>query len=180
LLVRKTASFFEFSLCLSRARLGKMIVFIYKWLKNTVSCAGISIYLGIFVMSTRVGTDVVLGETRGLPMRWHHLQRGFLQLFLFTFAPVTRRCAELLVCWTVPTETGETTRLVSNLSIECVSTSTNRCILPRLCCWFVFETTFLTRAAAGVTVHGRSWNRRDNCFRAALLLHHSRANLHSS
>jgi hypothetical protein len=30
----KTASFFEFSLCLSRACLGKMIVFIYKWLKN--------------------------------------------------------------------------------------------------------------------------------------------------
>jgi hypothetical protein len=28
--VRKTASFFEFSLCLSRACLGKMIVFIYK------------------------------------------------------------------------------------------------------------------------------------------------------
>jgi hypothetical protein len=31
-LVRKTATFFEFSLCLSRACLGKMIVFIYKWL----------------------------------------------------------------------------------------------------------------------------------------------------
>ena len=26
--------FFEFSLCLSRACLGKMIVYIYKWLKN--------------------------------------------------------------------------------------------------------------------------------------------------
>ena len=35
-LVRKTASFFEFSPCLSRACLGKMIVFIYKWLKNAV------------------------------------------------------------------------------------------------------------------------------------------------
>jgi hypothetical protein len=36
-MVRKTASFFEFSLCLSRACLGKMIVFIYyKWLKNAV------------------------------------------------------------------------------------------------------------------------------------------------
>jgi hypothetical protein len=34
--VRKTASFFEFSLCLSRACLGKMFVFIYKWLKNAV------------------------------------------------------------------------------------------------------------------------------------------------
>jgi hypothetical protein len=34
--VRKTASFFEFSLCLSRACLGKMIVFITKWLKNAV------------------------------------------------------------------------------------------------------------------------------------------------
>ena len=34
--VRKTASFCEFSLCLSRACLGKLIVFIYKWLKNAV------------------------------------------------------------------------------------------------------------------------------------------------
>ena len=34
--VRKTASFFEFSLCLSRACLGKMMVFIYNWLKNAV------------------------------------------------------------------------------------------------------------------------------------------------
>jgi hypothetical protein len=32
--VRKTASFLEISLCLSRACLGKMIVFKYKWLKN--------------------------------------------------------------------------------------------------------------------------------------------------
>ena len=32
----KTASFFEFSLCLSRACLGKIIVFIYKWRKKTV------------------------------------------------------------------------------------------------------------------------------------------------
>jgi hypothetical protein len=30
----QTPSFFEFSLCLSRACLGKMIVFIYKWRKN--------------------------------------------------------------------------------------------------------------------------------------------------
>jgi hypothetical protein len=34
--VRKTASFLEFSLCLSRACLGKMMHFIYKWLKNAV------------------------------------------------------------------------------------------------------------------------------------------------
>jgi hypothetical protein len=34
--VGKTASFFEFSLCLSRACLGKMFVFIYKWLKNAI------------------------------------------------------------------------------------------------------------------------------------------------
>eukprot|EP01046_Picozoa_sp_COSAG06_P052325 COSAG06_NODE_8758_length_2077_cov_7.371082_1_plen_132_part_10 len=38
--VRKTASYFEFSLCLSRACLGKMIVFIYKWLKNAVFRSG--------------------------------------------------------------------------------------------------------------------------------------------
>jgi hypothetical protein len=35
-LVRKAASVFEFSLCLSRACLGKMFVFIYKWRKNAV------------------------------------------------------------------------------------------------------------------------------------------------
>jgi hypothetical protein len=34
--LRKNGLFFEFSLCLSRACLGKMIVFIYKWLKTTV------------------------------------------------------------------------------------------------------------------------------------------------
>jgi hypothetical protein len=34
--VRKTASFFELSLCLSRACLGKLIVYIYKWCKNAV------------------------------------------------------------------------------------------------------------------------------------------------
>jgi hypothetical protein len=34
--VRKIASFFEFSLCLSRACLGKMIDYINKWLKNAV------------------------------------------------------------------------------------------------------------------------------------------------
>ena len=32
----RTTAFFEFSLCLSRACLGKMIIFIYKWLKNAV------------------------------------------------------------------------------------------------------------------------------------------------
>jgi hypothetical protein len=37
--VRQTASFFEFSLCLSRACLGTMIVFIYKWLKNAGFCS---------------------------------------------------------------------------------------------------------------------------------------------
>jgi hypothetical protein len=34
--VRKTASFLEFFLCLSRACLGKIIVSIYKWLQNAV------------------------------------------------------------------------------------------------------------------------------------------------
>jgi hypothetical protein len=40
--VRKTSSFFEFSLCLSRACLGKMIVFIYKWLQKAVFSAGVA------------------------------------------------------------------------------------------------------------------------------------------
>ena len=41
--MRKTASFFEcFSLCLPRACLGKIIVLIYKWLKNAVFFADLS------------------------------------------------------------------------------------------------------------------------------------------
>jgi hypothetical protein len=47
-LVRKTASFFEFSLCLSRACLGKMIVFTHKWLKNAVFRSGKSIGGGAY------------------------------------------------------------------------------------------------------------------------------------
>ena len=34
--LRKHGPFVEFSLCLSRACLGRMIVFIYKWLRKTV------------------------------------------------------------------------------------------------------------------------------------------------
>jgi hypothetical protein len=40
--VRKTASFLEFSLCLPRACLGKIIVLIYKRLKNAVFFADLS------------------------------------------------------------------------------------------------------------------------------------------
>jgi len=36
----KNGIFFEFSLCLSRACLGKMIVFIYKWLENAFFSQG--------------------------------------------------------------------------------------------------------------------------------------------
>ena len=59
--VRKTASFFEFSLCLSRACLGKMIVFIYKWLKNAVfrrEVMRLTLMLnGIETSFERLGTD---------------------------------------------------------------------------------------------------------------------------
>jgi hypothetical protein len=36
LLLRQNGLFLEFSLCLSRACLGKIIIFIYKWLKKPV------------------------------------------------------------------------------------------------------------------------------------------------
>ena len=39
-LLRKRHSVFEFSLCLSRACLGKMIIFLHKWLKETVFLPG--------------------------------------------------------------------------------------------------------------------------------------------
>ena len=110
--------------------------------------AGLTIYLGMYCMSTCVGNEADLnhyfekkGESaaddpetaendgssnqsptageasglKGLPLRNHHLQRGLLQLFLFTFAPVTRQCAELLICRNV----FEHTRMVSDLSLEC-------------------------------------------------------------
>eukprot|EP01046_Picozoa_sp_COSAG06_P019227 COSAG06_NODE_1364_length_9696_cov_14.104929_7_plen_92_part_00 len=35
-ILRENGTFFEFSLCLSRACLGKIIIFIYKWRKKTV------------------------------------------------------------------------------------------------------------------------------------------------
>ena len=38
--LQENGTLFEFSLCLSRACLGKMIVFIYKWYKNGVSDLG--------------------------------------------------------------------------------------------------------------------------------------------
>jgi hypothetical protein len=38
--LRKTPLFFEFSLCLSRACLGKMFLFVYKWLKSGVFRTG--------------------------------------------------------------------------------------------------------------------------------------------
>jgi hypothetical protein len=38
--VRQNGLFFEFSLCLSPACLGKMIIFIYKWLKKPVFSGG--------------------------------------------------------------------------------------------------------------------------------------------
>lgn len=122
--------------------------------------AGCSMYLGIWYMSTRVGTDELSqtvaeadslkstgdydgaeialkrvtskrGSTaridsaykprRGLPMRWHHLQRGVMQLYLFTFAPVTRRCAELLICREVTHRGVTEVLLVSDLSVTCWS-----------------------------------------------------------
>ena len=56
---------------------------------------------------------------KGLPMRWHHLQRGYMQLYLFTFMPITRRCVELLFCREV-SDGGEMREvLVSDLSLEC-------------------------------------------------------------
>jgi hypothetical protein len=38
--IRRRVSFFEFSLCLSRACLGKIMLFIYKWRKKTVFLPG--------------------------------------------------------------------------------------------------------------------------------------------
>jgi hypothetical protein len=90
---------------------------------------GITIYVGIWFLSTQVSmvweerkaqTAVSVIRFRGLPMAWHHLQQGLMQVFLFSFAPITRRCASLLMCRTVPNGPGSvTTRLVSDLSLEC-------------------------------------------------------------
>jgi hypothetical protein len=39
--MRENGTFFEFSLCLSRACLGKMLIFIYKWLKKCRFLTGV-------------------------------------------------------------------------------------------------------------------------------------------
>jgi len=101
--------------------------------------AGASLYLGVWFMSTQKkghkpasspltsaegaadNDDASEEGTKGLPIRWHHLQRGLLQLFLFTFAPITRRCAELLFCRSVFFDGQKQYRLVSDLSLECWS-----------------------------------------------------------
>ena len=50
--LRKTPLFFEFSLCLSRACLGKMIVYMYKWRKKSLSFTQLS-----FVLVEQVRTN---------------------------------------------------------------------------------------------------------------------------
>jgi hypothetical protein len=71
------------------------------------------------VASKRVLVAKEHTHRRGLPLRWHHLQRGVIQLFLFTFAPVTRKCAEMLICRRVINDGIEDLRLVSDLSLQC-------------------------------------------------------------
>ena len=95
--------------------------------------SALSLYLCVWYMATQVVPDQSLvalsgcgcsrrkdsTELKGLPIRWHHLQRGCLQLFSCTFAPVTRRCAELLFCRGVSFEGSVHYRLVADLSLEC-------------------------------------------------------------
>eukprot|EP01043_Picozoa_sp_COSAG02_P002899 COSAG02_NODE_68_length_42582_cov_52.351129_35_plen_961_part_00 len=85
-------------------------------------CAGIAIYIGMYMMATKLGKITSTDGTilsRGLPMRWHHLQRGYMQLYLFSFAPITRRCAELLMCRSLPKDGNTTDRLVTDLGLVC-------------------------------------------------------------
>ena len=69
LLVRKTASFFEFSLCLSRACLGKMFVFRYKWRKNAVfrRTNQKRLCLSTFQMNKMICQDRLGTKTQGNP-----------------------------------------------------------------------------------------------------------------
>eukprot|EP01045_Picozoa_sp_COSAG04_P005005 COSAG04_NODE_226_length_19492_cov_9.475790_2_plen_1389_part_00 len=60
-----------------------------------------------------------LTDKRGLPMRGHHLGRGILQIYLATFAPVTRRCMELFMCRSTINDGVQQRRLVYDLSLEC-------------------------------------------------------------
>lgn len=85
-------------------------------------CAGMAIYSGMYLMATKAGKQTSTEGTvvsRGLPMRWHHLQRGYMQLYLFTFAPITRRCAEMLSCRRLPKDGSTTDRLGTDLGIIC-------------------------------------------------------------
>ena len=53
-------------------------------------------------------------------MRLHHLCRGLLHVFIFSYAPITRRCISLLVCRRIDFNEEDSVRLwVEDLAVEC-------------------------------------------------------------
>jgi hypothetical protein len=84
----KNGIFLEFSLCLSRACLGKMFVFIYKWLKNAVFRTG----LAAAVLSARVRVDGQL-HALGVEVRREGLHAA---------GPVREVLLELVRHWVAP------------------------------------------------------------------------------
>ena len=64
---RETGIFLEFSLCLSRACLGKMIVFIYKWRKNAVFRRARWVESQLIFLSGRHTVDSFIGCSPACP-----------------------------------------------------------------------------------------------------------------
>jgi hypothetical protein len=59
-------TFFEFSLCLSRACLGKIMHFIYKWLKKYLPFSALSLVLGL--SRACLGKVIILFFESGKPL----------------------------------------------------------------------------------------------------------------
>jgi hypothetical protein len=86
--VRKTASFFEVSLCLSRACLGKMIVFIYKWLKNAVRFSQEPIDCDAALVSAGFDPDMDIIDVL-MNMLWTNLIFRVLAVRCIAFGPTS-------------------------------------------------------------------------------------------
>jgi hypothetical protein len=112
--LHKTPLFFEFSLCLSRACLGKKMHFIYKWLKKwrfshrckRLDCPAVPPNLGAL---SHACPEPVLANDRFFLRKWHRITRRFRsapsepaclagdELFLFLRRRLLRRANGLFL-----------------------------------------------------------------------------------
>eukprot|EP01048_Picozoa_sp_COSAG05_P007144 COSAG05_NODE_496_length_9256_cov_9.286557_6_plen_694_part_00 len=87
--------------------------------------ASITILAGMWFLATQFGKKEVEGqaEVSGQPMRFHHLYRGLLYVFTFSFAPITRRCISMFVCRKVDIGEESVRLWADDLAVECYTGS---------------------------------------------------------